>query len=369
MPDFIVPYTAFALKNVNIKQDLMKAFESVLDSGRYVMGPECAAFEREFADYCQAKHAAGMSNGTCALHIALREVGLEPGDEVISVPNSFIATAASIAIAGGRPVFVDARLDLNIDPAQIEAAITPRTRAIVPVHLAGRPARMPEILAIAKKHNLFVLEDAAQAVGAKILNKRVGSWGDAACFSLHPLKNLHAFGDGGMMTSNTLNFCERVAKRRNHGLKNREQCDSWGFNCRLDEVQAALLRVQLRQLDQWTEERRKLAFRYNELLSPFVEVPLEGPDEYHVYQTFVVQCDQRDELKAFLLANGVEVLVHYPTPIHLQPAAGELGYDSSNFPVTHRICARILSLPLYPGLTEQQQDIVVDLIKNFYEGK
>lgn len=368
MPNFTVPYTAFPLKNAAIKQQLLQAFEAVLDSGRYIMGPECAAFEREFADYCQAKQATGMANGTCALHLALRDAGVGAGNEVITVSNSFIATAASIAHAGGRPVFVDVLPDLNIDSAKIEAAITSKTKAIIPVHLTGRPARMREVMAIAKKHNLFVLEDAAQAVGAKLAGRRVGSWGDAACFSLHPLKNLHAFGDGGMMTSNNPEFCERVAKRRNHGLKNREQCDFWGFNCRLDEVQAAVLRVQLRELDRWTEERRRLAARYNEMLKPFVAVPVERPDEYHVYQTYVVQCARRDALRQFLVNNGVEALVHYPVPIHLQPAAKELGYTAGDLPVTMQVCASILSLPLYPGLTEAQQDTVAGCFTKFYRG-
>lgn len=369
MPNFVVPYTAFVLQNAEIKSQLMRAFETVLDSGRYVMGPECAAFEREFAEYCHARQATGMANGTCALHLALRDAGVGAGDEVITVSNSFIASAASVVHAGGRPVFVDVLSDLNMDPTQIENAITPRTKAIVPVHLTGRPARMREILSVARKHNLFVLEDAAQAVGAKLTGRRVGSWGDAACFSLHPLKNLHAFGDGGMMTSNNPDFCERVGKRRNHGLKNREQCDFWGYNCRLDEVQAAVSRVQLRQLDRWTEERRKLAFRYNDLLSPFVEVPVEGPDEYHVYQTYVVQCERRDELRQFLVANGVEALVHYPVPIHLQPAARDLGYTVDDLPMTARVCKRILSLPLYPGLSEGQQELVAELVARFYSGK
>lgn len=369
MPSYTVPYTAFPLKNAEVKKQLMDAFEAVIDSGRYIMGPECAAFEQEFADYCQAKQATGMANGTCALHIVLRAVGIGPGDEVITAPNSFIASAASVALAGARPVFADILPDLNIDPAAVEAAITPRTKALIPVHLSGRPARMRELSAIAKKHHLFVLEDAAQAVGARLAGRRVGSWGDAAAFSLHPLKNLHAFGDGGMMTSNSPDLCGSVAQRRNHGLKTRDQCDFWGFNCRLDEVQAALLRVQLRELDRWTAERRRLAAHYHEQLAPFVEVPTEGPDEEHVYQTYVVQCDRRDELRAFLVENGVEALVHYATPIHLQPAAAELGCKRGDFPATERACARILSLPLYPGLTDAQQALVISLIAKFYQGR
>lgn len=368
MSTFRVPYTGFALKNAAIKQELMQAFEAVLDSGRYILGSEVKAFESEFAEYCQAKFAIGVANGTCALHLVLRELGISAGDEVITVPNSFIATAASVALIGARPVLVDVGEDLNMAAGSIDAAITPRTRAIIPVHLTGRPARMDEIMAVARQNNLLVIEDAAQAVGAELHGKRVGAWADAACFSLHPLKNLHAFGDGGMVTTNNSDIAAKTAKLRNHGLVNREQCDSWGFNCRLDEVQAALLRVQLRQLDGWTKERRRLAFRYNELLKPYVQVPEEQPGEFCVYQTYVIQAERRDELRSYLVQHGVEALVHYPVPIHLQPAAKELGYTAKDFPITIKACSRILSLPLYPGLTESQQDEVVNWIAKFYQG-
>ena len=345
----------------------MEAFEAVLDSGQYILGPEVSAFESEFAEYCQAEYAIGIASGTCALNLTLRGLVLEEGDEVITVPNSFIATASSIALAGARPVFVDIQPDLNIDPGRIEAAITPRTKSIMPVHLTGRPARMVEILDIAQQHNLFVLEDAAQAVGARLNEQRVGSWGHAACFSLHPLKNLHAFGDGGMMTTNDQSLFERVTTARNHGLRNRDQCDFWSFNCRLDEVQAAMLRVQLKHLDRCTEERRRLSFRYNDLLRPYVDVPDESPGEYHVYQTYMVQAERRDELQRYLNENGVHALVHYPTPLHLQPTAKSLGYSSEDFPVTMRAASRILSLPLYPGLSHAQQDRVVELVESFYK--
>ena len=361
-----VPYTAFQQLHAPIRSDLIGAFERVLDSGRYIQGPECAAFEQEFAKYCGTPFATGISNGTCSLHLTLRAIGVGPGDEVITAPNSFIASASTIALAGARPVFVDVKGDLNIDPNLIEHAITPRTKAIVPVHLTGRPARMHEINDIARRHNLFVLEDAAQSVGASFQGKRVGSWGDAASFSLHPLKNLHAIGDAGIMTIQDPRLLEQLSISKNHGLSSRDRCELWSFNCRLDEVQAALLRVQLCELEKWNAERRRLAFRYNEYLKDFVEVPLEGRDEYHVYQTYVVQAERRDELQTFLRTHGVEALVHYPTPIHLQPAARDLGYSANDFPKTMRLCSRILSLPLYPGLTEEQQDYVVDLFARFY---
>lgn len=361
-----VPYTALGQEAGTIKRELMAAFEKVLDSGRYILGPEVSAFEEEFAAYCGVRHATGISNGTCSLHLTMRALGLREGDEIITASNSFLASAATIALAGARPVFADILPDGNIDPERVEAAITPRTRAIVPVHLTGRPCRMNEIMEIARRRGLFVLEDAAQAVGAALDGKRVGSLGDAACFSLHPLKNLHAFGDGGMMTTNSAELIEHMKKARNHGLVNREQCDFWSFNCRLDEMQAAMLRVQLKRLDAWTAERRRLAFRYNEMLRRYVEVPDEGPGELCVYQTYVVRSERRDDLQRFLNENGVEALVHYATPIHLQPAAAGLGYGPKDFPATMHHVDRILSLPLYPGLTDTQQDRVAELIAKFH---
>lgn len=367
MPTYTVPYSALAAEASLVKAELMRAVECVLDSGRYILGPEVAAFEREFADYCQSKFAAGIANGTCALHLVLRGIELKEGDEVITVPNSFVASASSVALAGARPVFVDICDDGNIDPQRIEDAITGRTRAIAPVHLTGRPAKMKDILDIAKRRNLFVLEDAAQAVGASLDGRRVGSWGHAACFSLHPLKNLHAFGDGGMVTTQDPDLLGRLAKSRNHGLANREQCDFWSFNCRLDEMQAAMLRVQLRHLDAWTETRRSLALRYNELLRPYVTVPDEGPGERCVFQTYVVKAEKRDALKLYLNEHGVEALIHYATPIHLQPAARDLGYSASDFPKTMQHVAKIISLPLYPTLTHDQQDRVVELVSSFHQ--
>ena len=361
-----VPYVDLGLQVKEVKKELLAACEKVLESGHYILGPSLAAFEKEFAEYCGTRYAIGLSNGTSALMLTLRALGIGTPDEVITAPNSFIASASSIALAGGIPVFADVRPDMNLDPEAIEKAITPWTKGIIVVHLTGRPARLPEILKIAEKHNLFVIEDSAQSVGAKLDGKRVGGWGRAACFSLHPLKNLHAFGDGGMVTTDDKALYEQLLQLRNHGLRNREDCDVWSTNSRLDEIQAAMLSVQLKHLDRRTEERRKLAFRYNQLLKPFVTVPEEGPGEFCVYQTYMIQADRRDKLKNFLNENGVQVSVHYPTPIPLQPAAKLLGYSAEDFPVTMNIVSRILSLPLFPGMTQAQQDRVVELIKEFY---
>jgi dTDP-4-amino-4,6-dideoxygalactose transaminase len=361
-----VPYSALARQAAELKTALMDAFETVLDSGRYVMGPNLAAFEQEFAGYCGATSAVGVGNGTEALVLALRALGVGPGDEVITAPNSFIATAAAIQHVGARTVFADIGPDLNIDPARVEAAITPATRAIVPVHLTGRPARMPALLDIAKRHGLLVVEDAAQAVGAALHGRRVGAWAPVACFSLHPLKNLHAFGDGGILTIADPAVRDRLRLLRNHGLRTRDAAEFWGFNSRLDELQAALLRVQLPLLDRWTAERRQLAQRYHALLHPWLDVPEEGPGEFCVYQTYVVKARQRDALQAFLVEHGVEALVHYPTPIHCQPAAASLDYRPADFPETMKAAASVLSLPLYPGLSQAQQDRIADLVSDFY---
>lgn len=346
---------------------MVKAFEKVLDSGRYIHGPEMLAFEAEFARFCGAKHSIGVANGTCGLHLVLRTIGVGAGDEVITVPNSFVATAASIALVGATPVFVDVCGDLNIDPEKIEEAISPRTKAIIPVHLAGRPSKMGAVNKIAQRHGLFVLEDAAQAVGAKLDGVRTGNLGDAASFSLHPLKNLHAFGDAGIVTTQNEAVRADLSLIKEHGLSSRDKCEIWGYNCRLDELQAALLRVQLRELERWTEERRQLAFRYHQLLRQFVAVPEEAQGEFHVYQTYVIQADRRDQLKEYLVERGVEVIVHYPIPIHMQPAAAALNYLPEDFPVTLHQSRRILSLPLYPGLTHNQQDYIAELVAQFYK--
>lgn len=365
--NWTVPYIDLKSEVQAFKKDYMKAFEKVLDSGHYVLGPELLKFEKEFADYCQAPTALGVATGTDALYLVLKALNLKEDDEVITVPNSFIASASSIALAGAKPTFVDIREDGNMDPEKLESAINTHTKAIMPVHLTGRPARMPDILEIAYKYNLFVLEDAAQAVGARLNDKRVGNWGDAACFSLHPLKNLKAIGDGGIITTKHTDLYNKLKSARNHGLINREQCNFWSYNSRLDELQASLLRIQIRQLEAHTEARRELALRYNQLLKPYVVTPDEGLGEYCVYQTYVILAERRDDLQRHLNDNGVQALIHYATPIHLQPAAKYLGYTSSDFPQTMKHVNRIMSLPIYPNMTCQQQDTVVDLISDFYK--
>lgn len=361
-----IPYTNLAFQTTGIKTELLAAVEEVLDSGHYILGPQVLEFEKQFASYCHAKHSVGVANGTSSLYLVLKAIGVKEGDEVITAPNSFIASASSIALTGAKPVFVDIRNDMNIDPDKIQSAITPSTKAIIPVHLTGRPAPMNEIMEIARKYNLFVLEDAAQAVGAKLNGKIVGSWGDAASFSLHPLKNLFAYGDAGIITTQHQYIYEKMMRSRNHGLKNRNDCEFFSFNERLDELHAAMLLVQLKYLNQWTEQRRQRAFKYNENLRDYVMVPEEGPDEYCVYQTYMIQADNRDELLNHLNASGVDAKVHYPTPLYLQEAARYLNYKENDFPETLKINSKILSLPMHHSMTPDQQDYVIEQIRKFY---
>jgi dTDP-4-amino-4,6-dideoxygalactose transaminase len=361
-----IPYVNLAESHRGLKDELLQAVGRVLDHGGFILGEEVAAFETEFAAYCGTRFAVGVANGTDAITLALKALGIGSGDEVITAPNSFLASASAIALAGARPVFVDVGDDYNLDPGLLEAAITPRTRAILPVHLTGRSADMDEILTVARKHDLAVVEDAAQAVGARYRNQRVGSFGAAGCFSLHPLKNLNACGDGGVIATNHEPLYRHLLKARNHGLRTRDECEFWSLNSRLDAMQAAMLRVKLPHLDSWTEARRRHAAFYRERLAGVVQVPVEQPHEFCVYHTFVVQADRRDELQHYLDERGIETKIHYPFAIHQQEAARSLGYGPGSFPVAERQVSRILSLPVYPELTDTQLERVANAISSFY---
>ncbi len=364
-----VPFLALAQQTREIKRELLAAVEAVLDSGQFILGEEVSRFEREFAKYCQTKYALGIASGTCALHLALEAAGIGRGDEVITAPNSFVASASTIALVGATPVFADIGPDLNLDPNLVEEALTPKTRAILPVHLTGRPAPMTEIMDISRRRNLKVIEDAAQAVGAALNGKRVGGFGDAGCFSVHPLKLLHACGDGGVLTTNDPEIYAHIQKSRNHGLADRSTCEFWSYNCRLDEIQAAMLRVQFKHLADRTETQRRIARRYAERLRSCVMVPVEADGEYCVYQTYIIQADRRDDLQRYLAGQEIQTFVHYPIPIPLQPAARTLGFSPNDFPMTMKAAERILSLPIYPELTDDQQDYVIESILQFYGEK
>lgn len=350
----------------NLKENLHQVLDDLLLGGRYILGPHLRQYEAQISSLLKIKHVLGIANGTCALHLALRHLAVGPGDEVITAPNSFVASAAAIALVGATPKFVDVSEDMNIDPELLAAAITPKTKAILPVHLTGRPARMDKIMEIAKRHDLLVVEDCAQAIGSKLHGRSVGAWGHAATFSCHPLKTLFAYGDAGMIATNHEALAKKLWMARSHGMPNRETCDFWSHNCRMDELQAAFLLVHLDHLKDWINERRRLADYYSNALDGMAVVPKEAPGEYHTYQTYMVRVPRRNELKEYLLQEGVEALVHYPTPLHLQPAAGGTCGKKGDFPVAEKLAEEILSLPLYPGLKKEEQDYVIKKIKTFY---
>jgi len=363
-----IPYINLGLQNIGLKEELIAEFWKVMESGQFIMGDALASFEKSFAAIAQTKYAFGVANGTDALFLSLKAIGIKAGDEVITAPNSFLASASSIALIGGTPVFADVRDDFNLDPEKVEKAITSKTKAIIVVHLTGRPAPMEELMAISKKHNLHIIEDCAQAIGAEYKNKHVGSFGTTGCFSLHPLKNLAASGDGGVITTNDDNVYKYLQVARNHGLKNRDECEFWSYNSRLDNLQAALLNVKLKVLDKWTARRREIADRYYAGLKDLdLIVPKDKPYEKAVYHTFIIQSKQRDALKQFLADNGIDTKIHYPIPIHLQQAAKSLGYKKGDFPVTERQTETILSLPVYPELTNEQVDYVIEYVRKFYK--
>jgi len=362
-----VPFVNLPLQHATLKGSLLRALEQVLDHGQFILGRETAAFEERFADYCGVAHAVGVDNGTSALTLVLQALGIGAGDEVITAPNSFLASASCIAMAGARPVFADVGPNYTIDPERLERAVTDRTRAIIPVHLTGRPADMDPIMELAGRRGLHVVEDCAQAVGASYRGKKVGSFGTAGCFSMHPLKILNAIGDGGAITTSDAALHQRLLKARNHGMQSRDECEFWSGNCRLDTLQAAMLLAKMEFLEGWISQRRAIADRYRNELGGVVRVPVELPHERAVYQTFVVQAERRDELQQFLAAHLVDSKVHYPIPLHLQPAARGLGYQRGSFPVTEAQTRTILSLPIYPELTAAQQDKVIATVKAFYQ--
>ncbi len=363
-----VPYIQLGAQYAGIKAEILDKIGSLLDSGQFILGDEVSAFETAFAKLCGTKYAVGVANGTDALFLSLRGIGLEPGDEVITAPNSYLASASSIALAGGVIRFADVRSDYNIDPEKLSLAITPKTKAVIAVHLTGKPADMDAIQSICSKHDIALIEDCAQAVGAEYHGKPVGSFGVSGCFSLHPLKNLSACGDAGIITTNDDNLYAYLIKARNHGLKSRDECEFWSYNSRIDALQAAILNVKLKELDRWTSRRREIASMYRKGLSGLpLQLPLEGENEKAVYHTFIIQSKERDSLKEYLLNQGVDTKIHYPISIYQQEAASTLPYKTGDFPETDRQTREILSLPVYPELTNDQVRVVIDSIKEFYK--
>jgi len=362
-----IPLVDLRAQYAGIKEDIDSAVQRVLNHCGFIMGPEVKAFEQAFAEYCGTEQAVGVASGTAALQLAVTACGAGPGDEVITTPFTFFASGEAISQAGARPVFVDIDPQTyNIDPGRIEAAITPRTRAIMPVHLYGQPAEMDAILDIARTHNLRVIEDAAQAHGAEYAGRRAGSMGDLACFSFYPSKNLGAYGDGGMITGSDPELIASVRKLRDHGRMSKYEHDQLGWGYRLDALQAAILGVKLRHLDDWNAARRARASRYTELFADVeVVTPVAADHVKHIYHCYAIRTPRRDELVEHLKREGTGVVIHYPLPVHLQPAYRFLGYKPGDFPVSEACAAEVVSLPMYPELTDEQQKCVVSQIKDF----
>ena len=349
-----IPYVNLAVQWQVEREELLPIIENVMASGQYIGGGQVEEFERRAAMLCQSRHCVALNSGTDALVYGLVALGVGPGDEVITPPNSFVASTAAIVHIGARPVFVDVLPDQNIDPGKLEAAISPATKAIMPVHLAGRMARMDEIQAIAARHRVPVIEDAAQAIGSRYMDIPSGKWGKVGCFSTHPLKNLNACGDGGFLVTDDDEIARQVKLMRNHGLADRNTVERFGNVSRMDALQAAILNFRISRLDSVTAARRRNASLYRELLDRSkVFVADEQSGEFNTYHTFVVQVSQRDRLRQELLEAGIETAIHYPVPIHLQPAAKDMGYGCRSFPVTERQAGRILTLPVHQYLTAQ----------------
>ena len=364
-----IPYVNLPAQGRDQLEDLHRIFEAVLLRGSFVgTDDELAPLEKRVAEYCGAAEAVALNSGTDALMLAMLVAGIGHGDEVITPPNSFVASTAAIVHIGATPIFADVLSDQNIDPEKVERAITPRTKAIMPVHLTGRVCRMDEIMEIANRHGLIVIEDAAQAIGSMYRGRLSGSFGHFGCFSAHPLKNLNALGDGGFVTTNDKAAAERMRRLRAHGMVDRQTVEEWGLVSRMDTLQAAILGYRLEKLPDVIAKRRANAALYQGLLRhERIYVPPCRNEEFNTFHTFVVQIDRRDELQAYLKERGIKTAIHYPVPIHLQPAARALGYKMGDFPVTERQAERILTLPVNQYMSEADVETVAREVMTFLE--
>lgn len=362
----MIPVLDLKLQYQNHKAEIDAAMQEAAANAAYILGPNVKALEPAVAAYCDSAYGIGVGNGTDALHLAMRALRIGPGDEVITTPFTFVATTEAIGIVGATPVFVDIDPNtFNMNPALIEAAITPRTRAILPVHLYGQPCDMDPIMEIARKHDLRVVEDCAQAIGATYKGKKVGAFGDVGCLSFFPSKNLGCFGDGGMAVANDKEVADRIEMLRRHGGKVKYHHTELGLNSRLDDLQAAILRVKFQYLDSWSEARRSHARRYNSLLAgvPGVKTPIEIPNVSAVYHQYTICVADRDGVQARLKDAGVQTMIYYPVPLHLQEVHAQCGYSRGGFPFSEQAADSCLSLPMFPEMTEAQQDQVVAAVK------
>jgi dTDP-4-amino-4,6-dideoxygalactose transaminase len=363
----MLPLVDLKAQHRSIRAELDRAIARVLDETSFILGGEVAEFERAFARYVGSEGAVGVASGTAALRLALAACGVGPGDEVITTAHTFMATAEAISLSGAKPVFVDIDpVSYALDPAAVAAAITVRTRAIVPVHLYGQPADLGALAQLARRHKLWLIEDAAQAHGAELLGKRCGAIGDLGCFSFYPGKNLGACGDAGAVTGNDLELLERVRRLRDHGRKSKYLHEEVGFAERMDALQAAILSVKLSHLEDWTEKRRHAARRYDALLAGTgLELPKETPGSRHVFHLYVVRARRRDALLEHLQARGIGAGIHYPVPLHRQPAYLAQGYGALSLPHTEQAAREVLSLPLFPELTDEQARSVASAVEEF----
>lgn len=365
-----IPFLDLKAEYDAIADEVQRAIARVFERGQFILGPEVQAFEAEFAGYVGVSHGIAVASGTDALNVALRACGIGPGDDVITVAHTAVATIAAIELAGARPVLVDIEpRRYTMDPRALDKAITDRTKAILPVHLYGAPADLAPILDLARERGLRVIEDACQAHGARYRDRSVGGWGDMGCYSFYPTKNLGAYGDGGMVVSNDAALAERARLIRTYGWVERDKSVLRGLNSRLDELQAALLRVRLTRLDEGNERRRALAALYESELSgiPDLELPSEPLGARHVYHLYVVRTECRDELRRFLGGRGIGTLVHYPIPVHLQPGYQDMGYAPGTLPESEKAAGEILSLPLSPGLSDELAMTVAAAVREFFK--
>ena len=364
----MIPSLDLRAQYAAIEQEIDAAIKEVLSSAQFVLGPAVRDLEQRVAAYCGCECGVGVASGTDALRLTLTALDIGPGNEVITTPFTFIATASTISHCGARPVFVD--IDprtYNIDPAAIELAITDRTKAIVVVHLYGQPADMDPIMELARAHGFYVVEDAAQAIGARYKGRRVGSIGHAACLSFYPTKNLGAYGDGGMVVTNDTDLAEKIDVLRRHGAKRKYHTEAPGFNSRLDSLQAAILSVKLAYLDEWNEARRRVAWCYNDLLAGLpVTAAYESPNVYHVYHQYTIRAPQRDALAAYMKKRGIGVMIYYPVPLHLQGLYASLGYEEGSLPASEAASHDVLSLPMYAEVTNMQQREVARAAREFF---
>ncbi|GAB4408355.1 MAG: DegT/DnrJ/EryC1/StrS family aminotransferase [Thermodesulfovibrionales bacterium] len=361
----MIPMVDLRRQFTGIKEEVFGIVAEVLESSHYILGSKVQEFEKEIASYIGVSEAIGVASGTDALHLSVKALDIGEGDEVITTPFTFFATAEAIIYTGARPVFADIELDtFNIDCSKIEEKITPRTKAILPVHLFGHPSDMEGILEIAKRHGLYLIEDCAQAFGAEIKGKRVGSIGDAGCFSFYPSKNLGAYGDGGMITVNDSKLSDLIRSLRNHGSRGSYLHDTVGFNSRLDEIQAGILLVKLKRVGEYNRKRRQKAELYNALLSGIVKCPSEKEGAYHVYNQYTIMSGKRDEIQRILKKNSISSVVYYPRPLHLQNALSFLGYKEGDFPFAERASREVLSLPIYPELEDSVIERIAEIIKS-----